>query len=771
MKKIISLFFLCAVVLAANAIPAKRGWQTRTQADGSTIEVQQIGDEFYHYMINRDGKQVREVNGMYVEVGEAPTADIAKARRAKAVARRQRKDVGTTPNLAPKGIVILVNFKDTKMQSTSTQAKFNELCNSDNCTVNKYNGTNYGSAKKYFSDQSNGQYAPQFDVFGPFDLSRNMEYYGKDNPDEDEGDDQHAADAVVEACIGMNSQIDFTQYDSDNDGYVDFIYVIYAGEGQASGGSSNTIWPHNWSIEAARYYDGYDGKYCTYTASQCTLDGKKLDNYAISGELMMDEFGGIGTLCHEFGHVMGLPDFYDTQYSTNYQKELTPNEWDVMDGGSYNGDGHCPPNYDPWEKYFFGWVDPYNPGTEAQYLSLNANGSAEYNTIQINSTGKKVSATTNGLSYYLENRQQSGWDKFVPAHGMVIWKVNFNASAWQNNEPNNTANNPKFTVVCSSGTKVGASNGSGNVFGGSNTKKTSWSDVSGKPVTNIKESNKIITAVYIEEPTDPQQPFDVTWIVNGTEYVKTSSTGKVVLPGTDPTPCEGKVFMGWCAQAGYSSPTTAPTFVNEGDAVSKGAVFYAVFAEQSGEGGAEQTNTYTFTAKDWSDATNSWTSNQDGYAYDKDKQGVQVTANTSGAKATTKNEVSNVSNIVVNYCTNATKGEGSITMSVGSQKVTHHVTKSGGASLRELEFSFPDATGKVAIEVTCTTNSIYVHSIAITSGGGVSYSNYTTFCEAGQGLEDTDCDCRQPAVKEIRDGQMVIIRGDNIYSVTGTRIQ
>ena len=136
MKKVFMMMMLCAVTLAAYAVPARRGWQVRTQADGTTIEVQQVGDEFYHYMINRDGKEVREVNGMYVEVGEAPSAEGAKARRAKGVSRRQRKDVGTEPNLAPKGVVILVNVSDKSMQSGHTQATFDELCNSLSCTVN-----------------------------------------------------------------------------------------------------------------------------------------------------------------------------------------------------------------------------------------------------------------------------------------------------------------------------------------------------------------------------------------------------------------------------------------------------------------------------------------------------------------------------------------------------------------------------------------------------------------------------------------------------------
>ena len=351
MKRLFSIVVLCGFVLAANAVPARRGWQIRTQADGTTIEIQQVGDEFYHYMINRDGKEVREVHGMYVEVGEAPTADVAKARRAKGVARRQRKEVGTTPNLAPKGVVILVNFSDKSMQSGHTQATFDELCNSLNCTVN----AGYPSAGQYFADQSNGTYRPQFDVFGPVTLSRNVAYYGTDGAKE--GDDQHATDAVVEGCRLADEQfnINWADYDSDNDGYVDFVYVIYAGKGQADGGTSETIWPHNWEVSSAISYGS-----CTYTSAQRTLGGKKIENYAMSGEMSGNSLGGIGTLCHEFGHVMGLPDLYDTDYGTVYDNCLTPNDWDIMDGGSYNGDGHCPPNYDPWEKDFFGWLTPIN---------------------------------------------------------------------------------------------------------------------------------------------------------------------------------------------------------------------------------------------------------------------------------------------------------------------------------------------------------------------------------------------------------------------------
>ena len=774
MKKILSFLFLCALAVTASAVPARRGWQTRTQADGTTIEIQQFGDEFYHYMINREGKQVREINGMYVEIGEAPTEAVAKARRAKAVARRQRKDVGVTPNLAPKGVVILVNFSNKSMQSGHTQATFDELCNSTNCTVN----SGYPSAAQYFSDQSNGSYRPQFDVFGPVTLSRNVAYYGTDGSEE--GDDQHATDAVIEGCRLADEQfnINWADYDSNNDGYVDFVYVIYAGKGQADGGTSETIWPHNWEVSSARNYGS-----CTYTASQCKVGGKTIENYAMSGELSGSSLGGIGTLCHEFGHVMGLPDFYDTNANTqetyNYINCLTPNDWSIMDGGSYNADGHCPPNYGPWEKDFFGWLTPINLGNEGKNVTILANGVEGFQTYQINASGNYQSPTTSGLCYYLENRQQQGWDAPLTGHGMLIWKVNFNASKWTNNEPNNTDGNPLITIVSATGTKIGwdgsTDNCPKNPFPGTGN-KTSWSGVSGKPLLNIAESGQLITLTYIEEPVTPVDPFTLTFMANGREFATTQSTGTVVLPATNPLDCPcGKFFLGWTKTADYESATTAPTYVKAGDPIAEATTLYAVYAEQSGEGGEPQSTAYTFTSKAWADATNSWTSNQDGNAYDTTKEGVQVTAATSGAKATTKEALSDVSKVVVTYCTNASKGAGSIEISVGSTKVSKDITKTGGAALRDLEYTFSNASGNVAIEVTCTTNSIYVNSIAITAGSGASYSDYSTACGCWYtDIDNVDSSSLQGGDRGrlvLRNGQMVILVGNEVYSLTGSRLE
>ena len=587
MKKILICSLLLAVSIIANAVPARRGWQTRTQADGSTIEIQVIGDEFYHYTINRDGKQVREIDGMYQVVGDAPTASQAAARRAKGVARRQRKDVGTTPNLAPKGVVILANFSNKSMQSGHTRAVFDELCNSTNCTVN----SGYPSAAQYFADQSNGSYRPQFDVFGPVTLSRTLDYYGHNidkygNPTDESGDsteDQYATDAVVEACILANQQftINWADYDSNNDGYVDFVYVIYAGKGEADGGASNTIWPHNWDVTSAIQYGN-----CTYTNAQRTLGGKKIDNYAMSSEMSGSALGGIGTLCHEFGHVIGLPDLYDTSYGTVYSNCLTPNDWNIMDGGSYNADGHCPPNYDPWEKYFFGWQTPENLGNTGKKLNIIANGQTGAKAYQINSRGTQQGTTETGVCYYIENRQAKGWDAPLTGHGLLIWKVNFKSSAWTNNAPNNssTSGAPLYTVVSATGTKIGwdgsTDNCPKNTFPGSG-KKTSWTGISGKPLLNITESNGVISLVYIEEPVE--QNYTVTWVVNGqtleTKTYNINGTENLVLPTKTVTPCEGTKFIGWTTEPEWFDPFNSPAdlFTTASGKVTADVTYYAVF--------------------------------------------------------------------------------------------------------------------------------------------------------------------------------------------------
>ena len=491
MKKLLLSLILLVLTLSTFAVPAYRGWQTKSQPDGTTIEVRLTGDEFHHYWQDRSGNVVKcDSLGYWRVVESQPTPATIKARRqaSRMLQSRPNKAVGA-PNLAPRGLVILVNFSNSKFANTNNQAAMNELMNSDNYT---YNGAT-GSVRKFFSDQSDGQYKPDFEVIGPVTLTNNVAHYGGNDAS---GNDVLPGDMVVEACSIANATygVDFTQYDNDGDGEVDFVYIIYAGKGEADGGAEETIWPHNWSLDAARYWNN-----CSYTTTQSRFDGKYINNYACSGELdgSSGKRAGIGTIAHEFGHVIGLPDLYDIDYGQNYDNEMTPGSWHIMDGGSYNNDGKTPPNYTIYDKYFLGWETPTNPGNTPQTLSLQAAGTDGFKGYQIATSNSLLLANNTNTVYYIENRQQSGWDRYLPGHGLVIWKIMYNQSVWNDNAPNATPGTLRYTIVSASGNTTGIGTAS-DPFPGTK-KKTRWEGVSGKPLLNITESGGVITLTYIDD--------------------------------------------------------------------------------------------------------------------------------------------------------------------------------------------------------------------------------------------------------------------------------
>ena len=473
MKKIFTLLVAVLAITASYAVPARPGWQSKTQPDGTQVKVQLVGDENYHYWIDENGNRISDNENRVSDNGPRKVKGIT----------RPMKRLGEL-NLAPRGLVILVNFKDVSFQKDNTLAEFKDLMNGENYN---YKGAP-GSVRKYFSDQSNGLYTPEFDVYGPVTLPNNMKHYGGNDA---YGTDLRAENMIVEACSIANAlyDVDFTRYDNDGDGNVDFVYILYAGYGEADSPEENSIWPHAWDLSSAGI-----------PANKRTFDGKKVLNYACSNELtclyenktIVGEMRtGIGTIVHEFSHVIGLPDLYDTSGAENY---ATPGWWHVMDYGPYCNDGITPPNYTIYDKYFLGWVDMENPGDEAQVLTMN-----EGKGYQIASSNSLLSATSTNTAYYIENRQQEGWDAHLPGHGMLIWKVTYNQSAWDQNEPNTTSN-LRYMLVTAGGNanEIGYA---ADAFPGTKN-KTSWNGVSGKPLTNIKESNGVITLTYISDGGD-----------------------------------------------------------------------------------------------------------------------------------------------------------------------------------------------------------------------------------------------------------------------------
>ncbi len=460
MKRLLTLYCMMlsiSMTMTLLAVPAKPGIHTVKQSDGTTLSIELHGDEHFHFTTTDDGYLIRQnADGVY-EYAELTAERIVKPIGVKAYSTDQRvtadqqlpnravkaveafckyqsirdknlkiKDIAprkkaeaSAKTLASHGLVLLVQYKDVKFDSASTQSSMNEMLNGANYD---YDGAT-GSVRKYFSDQSNGLYVPDFDVVGPITVSRNMAYYGQNDSS---GDDLHAAELINEACSIANARfgVDFSQYDSDGDDNVDFVYVIYAGYAEAQGADENTIWPHKWDLYSAGIPD-----------SQRQYDGKYVWRYACSAELRgysESTRDGIGTFCHEFSHVLGLPDYYDTNDEKgvdNTSKE--PGVWSLMSNGGYNNDGKTPPNYSAYDKYYLGWITPtvLNPAGEVTleaetYYAITADGT--------------LSAATDAKDvWYLEHRQQIGWDASLPAHGMLITKVHYDESAWKHNEVNN----------------------------------------------------------------------------------------------------------------------------------------------------------------------------------------------------------------------------------------------------------------------------------------------------------------------------------------------
>ena len=430
MRKYALIFSLIVIAMTAHAIPAWHGPVIKTQPDGSQIVIWQHGDEYFHYFTDSEGNWLKiNDNGMFERCEKMSEEQIQQQRLQSPRLQNSRRRIGVL-NIAPRGLIILVNFVDLSFNPKNTREEFDEMHNSDNYT---YGGAT-GSARRYFQDQSMGAYNPVFDVVGPVTVSQPYKYYGQNDR---YGNDMHPDEMVAEACQlakEADPEINFTEYDNDHDGYVDFVYIVYAGYNEAQGGSVNTIWPHNY--------------YITATGTNCKIDGVRIDNYACSSELQGytgTVRSGIGTFCHEFSHVLGLPDLYITN---NKGIHKTLGEWDILDSGNYNNNSRTPPSYSAYERFFMGWLTPD---------LLTERGDFELEDIQTSNkcfllTEKGVH-NLNGVYpspvdfYLLENRQRNSWDKYLPGSGMMITHIRFSKSRWNSNIVNNAEESMGVDIV------------------------------------------------------------------------------------------------------------------------------------------------------------------------------------------------------------------------------------------------------------------------------------------------------------------------------------
>ncbi len=502
-KHLLSLCFLINVLITF-ASPADPKPIVHKQPDGSTLLVYLKGDEHLSWAETQDGYTLLS-NGsnayMYAvkneQNGLVPSSIIAHnmvnrngAEKAflstitpklafsteqKEIARNVNKSTTATTATFPstgahKMLIILVAFADVPFQSGG-QVYFDSLANGRNFTQNGATG----SIRQYYLDNSFGRLDLSATVVGPYTLSQNMAYYGANSGTYK---DLHARDMIKEAVNLAAPDLDYRDFDNDGDGIVDNVYVVYSGYAEAQGGGDNTIWPHASQI------------------SGITKDGVSMGRYACSSELNGNSGtnkAGIGTICHEFGHVLGFPDFYDTDYETN-GKAFDVGPWDLMASGSYNNDQKTPPYLTAYERNFLGWLDYTVLNSKTTNIVLphlgKSNVSYRYNT------------TTTGDFFFVENRQKQGWDAYIPGHGMLIYHVDLNDQGWNNNAVNAKASHQAFDIIEADNIQSEDTR-AGDPFPG--TEGVTWftdfttpnskmwnGNNTGKPITDIKEKNDTI---------------------------------------------------------------------------------------------------------------------------------------------------------------------------------------------------------------------------------------------------------------------------------------
>ena len=550
MKRFLLFMVAAFMLVSAFAAPAYRKPFTVKQSDGTELTVVLAGDEALHYYATADGKPlVKEANGDYsyatfdngvfvstkclahnganrsaVERELLSSMDftsmnveIAKASGARSLAYKAAAQKAGS-QIVPEGdvniAVLLVQFKDTKF--TYTKEDLNNILNTKDYVYENPIANSIGSARDYFMAQSDGKFRPNFIVTDIVTLDNDMVYYGGNDASDN---DQRATYMVKEGIKkAAAAGFDFSKCDNNGDGEVEFVYCIYAGYSESYGADENTVWPHQWQLSAE--------------VGSVIVDGVKCDTYACSGELVYNEsyedrigktMAGIGLICHEFSHCLGLHDIYDTTYeSGNWCMDY----WDVMDQGNYAAEGYVPVGYSAYQRDFCGWRELVEINTKGAYsmLPLTQEG-----------VGYKIVNDANKNEYYiLENRKQEGWDKYLFGSGMLVIHVDYLKSAWDNNTINTTKKHPRYTLIPADNELAVYGEVTNAEFVAS-LKGDVWPGTSGNTeLTNTSiPAAKVYTGGYMNKPiTDIKYENDVISF----NFMRTASLDvPVVLPAIDVT--------------------------------------------------------------------------------------------------------------------------------------------------------------------------------------------------------------------------------------------
>ena len=344
---------------------------------------------------------------------------------------------------SPTALVILAQFTDTVFHMADPKASFEQFLNGGTPSdLGCGEGRNYSSVKQYFSDMSNGQFVPNFKVVGPVTLPNSLKYYGADNG---ESRDINYTQFVTDACAEAAKITNFADpaLDSDNDGTIDLVSIIYAGFGQNNGAMNDALW----AKMSFRNVGEFNGKNVNLNMIVHELNANekqlKTVNPASNGSFSVPQIAGVGVFCHEFSHTLGLPDLYATVPSANINNQCME-YWSLMDGGEYVRNSYYPTAYTAWEREVMGWQTPQLLNTDGTYtLKTYANGGEAY----------KLQNSASDTDYLLfENIQKQGWNQYLSGHGLLVYHINANPATLSAMRPlNNVAGQPGITVVPADG--------------------------------------------------------------------------------------------------------------------------------------------------------------------------------------------------------------------------------------------------------------------------------------------------------------------------------
>ena len=472
MRRIVFSVITMMICIGTWAVKADPRPVNVKQADGTMLTVMLHGDEDFHYYTTSDGVLLVQHKDAYYVASTgadgtlsatsllAHNADqrtaaemsavkaqnmslfMSKAESEAQVRRLQREPIETTGNMfphtgSPRAVVILAEFADTTFTIENAKRSFEAYFNSKEPLVDYGRGENRNASSvgKYFADVSMGNFTPQFDVYGPVRLPDSLKVYGGTVLG---GDGENMTKLAKDACLLMDDSLDFSQYDGNGDGEVDLLIILYAGYSESmSGNSAECIWPKSGTISGGKY------------------DGKYVSRYAVSAELNgfpgcwssapWQRINGTGTLCHEFCHTMGLPDFYPTgkQGQSVKGNNQAMEYWSLMDSGNYLINGYEPVALTAWEREAFGWIEipTLVDSQDLELTSIDMGGEA-YRILNDNDeTGREY--------FIIENIQNVGHNRAQKGHGMLVYHIDYDPSLFSMsyNKVNNTKGHPRMTVI------------------------------------------------------------------------------------------------------------------------------------------------------------------------------------------------------------------------------------------------------------------------------------------------------------------------------------